>query len=135
MTRSSEVVVSAQVVLASATSASVQHGDAITAENVQAYAPSAQAVDLIPKTFREFGFVVDAVVGNSFSVTAPTTLFESVFRTHLHVEGDGVVVAESKPGAASYELPLAALPRWTRPYIDAVTFTPPPDFGPTNFGT
>jgi hypothetical protein len=58
------------------------------------------------------------MVGNSFSITAPESTFERVFGTR---------------GAGSLELPLHALPKTLTDHVEAVTFTPPPDFGPTNF--
>lgn len=74
------------------------------------------------------------VVGNSFSITAPADTFRKVFDAQLRYEDKTGVQAMQKDGSSSYELPLNELPRAVTRQIEAVTFTPPPEFGPTNFG-
>lgn len=129
-----EEVLSAQVVLKPASGKSLQGTDVITAKNIQEYAPSAQAIAQVPAIFQALGFEVSAVVGNSFSITAPASTFEQVFHTQLRRQDKGTVQVVSEAGVNNYELPLAALPQSVTPLIAAITFTPPPDFGPTNFG-
>jgi hypothetical protein len=71
--------------------------------------------------FREAGFKLGPYVGISFSISGPTQLFERFFRTRL-------------AALKSYELPLNSLPKEVASMIEAVTFTPPPDFGPSGSG-
>jgi hypothetical protein len=134
MPQRKQELISAQVVLKPASGKSLQGTDVITAKNVQEYAPSPQAAARVPAAFQALGFEVSPVVGNSFSITAPSSTFEKVFHTQVRRQANEAVQAESDGGVASYELPLNALPQSITPLIETVTFTPPPDFGPSNFG-
>jgi hypothetical protein len=89
----------------------------VTAETIGEYLPSPEAVAAAQAAFAALGFEASAAVGPSFSITALRSRFEQVFGT-----ADGL------------ELPLDRLPADVRPLVQAVTFTPPPDFGPTEFG-
>ncbi|MBM4258599.1 MAG: hypothetical protein FJ147_22205 [Deltaproteobacteria bacterium] len=125
-------VVSAQVVLRAASGKSIRSQEPITAHNIQDYLPSREAVSTATKMFAGAGFEVGAMVANSFSLTAPVAVFEPVFKTHLRLEG-GTVKAVRSPGDIGLELPLSALDHTLATYIEAVTFSPPLDFGPTNW--
>jgi hypothetical protein len=72
------------------------------------------------------GFEVGNFVGNSLSITGPARLFETIFHTKLQEDGKSGL----KFGGNSYELPKEKIPSALRAEIAAVTFTPPPDFGP-----
>ncbi len=125
---------SAQVVLRSASGRAFDPGAAITAENVKDYLPSPSTIAGAQRGFAEAGFEVSNVVGNSFSITAPASTFEKVFKVTLRSrEGKGVMAIPKGSDAESYELPLGALREELARYVEAVTFTPPPDFGPTSY--
>ncbi len=125
--------VSAQIVLAAADGARPGPHTRITTGNIHEWTPSAETVARVSGDMRALGFVVGPCVGNSFSITGPARLFESSFRTRLRETGaGGVQFAEDGDQLAAEKIPSAL-----RAQIAAVTFTPPPDFGPAatgNFG-
>lgn len=132
MTPGENEVVSAQVVLRSAGGPRLPHG--VTAENVRNLAPPPGAVALARKAFEENGFSVTSVVGNSFSITGPVQLFQDRLHTRIERESaTGALKATHPDGSVACELPTGALPSEVRSIIETVTFTPPPDFGPSNF--
>jgi len=88
----------------------------ITVETIQEYLPSEEAVAATQRAFEDLGFEVSPAVGPSFSITAPRSRFMAVFDT-----------------TDTLELPLDRLPADAREHVQAVTFTPPPDFGPTEY--
>jgi hypothetical protein len=93
----------------------------ITAATLAANQPPKDAVEAAQKLFREAGFELGPYVGISFSIAGSRSLFESFFRTRLDK-------------LKGHELPLDALPKEVAAVIEAVTFTPPPDFGPSGSG-
>jgi hypothetical protein len=126
-------IISAQVVLRSATGKSPDGSSMITTQTIRDFLPSAEAVARATEAFAAWGFDVGSVQGNSFSISAPVGTFERVFNVHLRRQQGGSVEAVKADGSGSYEVPLEALPKPLTDLIVAVTFTPPPDFGPTNF--
>ena len=72
------------------------------------------------------GFTTSAPAGISFSVTGARSLFEKTF----HVEFDE---KSNRPGLEVLELPMPDLPAGLQDAVDAVTFSAPPDFGPTSY--
>jgi len=126
-------LLSAQVVLKSATGKAFDGQTAITAENIAEYSPSQDTVAAAAAGFSEAGFEVGNMVGNSFSITGPKSTFEKFFEIKLQVEDSGEVKLASKDGGGGYELPLNALPRNLSQLIHAVTFSPPPEFGPSSY--
>ena len=127
-------LISAQVVLKSASGKSFDGKTAITSENIDDYAPSQDSVAAAAAGFREAGFDVGNMVGNSFSITALKSTFEKFFKIKLQVEERGdVKVAAAKGNTKGHELPLKALPRNLSQLVSAVTFSPPPDFGPSSY--
>jgi hypothetical protein len=125
---SDDRLLSAQVVLRGAGGKRPHGGAVITAENVHEYAPPPEAAAAVRRLLTEAGFDLGPVVGNSFSVTAPASVFRQVFRIELREDDRGVRTAGGK-----YELPRRGLPPPLSNWVEAVTFSPPPDFGPTNF--
>jgi hypothetical protein len=123
-------VISAQVVLRSASGKVPDSATGIVAKTIKEYAPSAEAVHIVRQGFAAAGFQVGPLVGNSFSITAPLSTFESVFHTQIRRRGDGGIEAVQADGSGTYELPLDALSPAIRQHLAAVTFTPPPAFGP-----
>ncbi len=84
--------------------------------------------------FAALGFDAGTLVANSFAISAPVRVFESVFGMRLRAtERGGVEVAPHGGHGPSLELPLDALPPPLRRLLDTVTFTAPPDFGPTSW--
>lgn len=128
-----EQVVSAQVILRSASGKVISSETIITAETIKDYVPAVEAVTRATAAFAAAGFEVGPMVGISFAITAPVSLFEQQFQTQLRLAEAGGVEAVKADGSGSYELPLAALPSSLANLVTAVAFSPPPDFGPTNY--
>jgi hypothetical protein len=102
--------------------------ESITSENLESFLPDAQRASQTRARFESLGFEVGALVGNSFSISAPAKKFEQHFQTKiLHTNQH----ASLEDG--SLELPVAGLPDEMKVNIDAVSFSKPPDFGPGNF--
>jgi hypothetical protein len=132
MTQKNQEVISAQVILRSASGKSLDPQTPITSSNISEYIPSATTVAAARSAFTNAGFDVGNVVGNSMSITAPVITFESFFKTQVrHEQGKGMVATVN--GMASQELPVRNVPSELVNLVEAVTFTPPPDFGPTNW--
>jgi len=110
---------------------------AITAANIKDFTPSPATAEKVRQAFQAAGFDVGAIVGNSFSITATLKVFEKEFKTRLSRTERGAIqtvkTAKTKDKAEDYELPLAHLPPDITADVVAVTFTPPPDFGPVSF--
>jgi hypothetical protein len=127
-------LMSALVVLRSASGKAPGGATAVTAENVREYLPAASSADEARRAFAAAGFEVTEVVGNSFSITAPASVFEKAFKVKLRrEEGKGVTAQADADADAGYEIPANKLPASLARHVAAVTFTPPPDFGPTNY--
>jgi subtilase family serine protease len=123
-------VVSAEVVFAPASGAALENA-AITAANVKAFAPAPEAVEAARRYFTQAGFQTSSLSGISFTISAPQSVFETTFGVKL---AGGKKSASKKASAASkapVELPLARLPASVSKGIKAVTFSRPPDYGPT----
>jgi hypothetical protein len=134
MASKKEYLVSAQAVLKSASGRSFDGHTAITAESIADYSPSPDTVAAAAAGFSEAGFEVGNMVGNSFSITAPKSTFEKLFKIKLQAEDRGdVKVAAAKGATEGYELPVKALPQKLSQFVSAVTFSPPPDFGPSSY--
>jgi hypothetical protein len=118
-------IVSAQAVLASAGGKRPGPETRITSENIRAWEPSAEAIARVSSALRGMGFEVGECVGNSMSITGSVRLFESSFDTKLQEAGRSVKFAEQ-----GYELAQDKIPAALRGDIAAITFSPPPDFGP-----
>ena len=134
MTSKNTPLVSAQVVLKSASGKSIDGETAITSENIADYSPSSDSLTAATAAFSEAGFVVGNLVGNSFSITASKSTFEKFFKAKLKAEDRGDVKVFAARGATEgYELPLDSLPQKLAQHVSAVTFSPPPDFGPSSY--
>jgi hypothetical protein len=120
-----EKIVSAQVVLAAAGGMRPGPQTRITSENIHDWAPSAESIVRVSGALRGMGFEVGECVGNSFSITGVVRLFESCFHTKLREARGGVQFADDGDELAAEKIPFAL-----RTQIAAITFTPPPDFGP-----
>ena len=127
-------VLSAQVVLRGHGGASPSGDAVITAQTIDDFRPDADAARAIAHEFAARGFEVGSLVGNSFSITGPANLFERTFGAKLRKSKRAGMQVQSEGAVLGEELPLTRLDPSARDWIAAVTFTPPPDFGPTNFG-
>src|SRR5688500_10241698 len=108
---SKQQVVSAQVVLRPGSGKSIRGNVAITSENLKDYLPSLRIAAMVEQAFDAYGFAVGSLVGNSFSITAPVDVFERVFKTRLHLDERGAILATGPNKTASLEIPLSALPK------------------------
>ena len=125
-------MISAQVILRPASGKSVTGQDAITSENIRDFMPSTETFTAAAQGFQSAGFDVSAEGPTGFSITAPAATFEKVFKTRLRSD-DGGVRSVKKDESEDFELSLRSLPRELSRYVEAISFTPPPDFGPTSF--
>ncbi len=120
-------IVSAQVLLATA---EPLNASKLTAQEIHRVIPPTSIVEKVQADFAEAGFEVGKMVGLSFSITAPVRVFERIFKTKLSRDARGGIIIS--PGGAEL-LPLSKLSLALAQNIEAVTFTSPPDYGPTNF--
>lgn len=112
-----------------------RHGDAlsgpITAATLERHRPDPQATAAVQEHFRSLGFTVGEVAGISCTITAPRTRFRQAFGVPLHLDRDeNGHLTHVTVDDGGRELPLDRLPHAIAEHIAAVTFTPPPDFGP-----
>jgi len=133
MTLREDEVVSAQAVLRPVSGRQIDLETLITAENVSQYEPSQETVEEASRVFRSLGFEVGSMVGISFSITAPVRIFMDIFKVHLRWTNRGGIECLSDDGVGRLELPITNLTEDLTRHLHAVTFTPPPDFGPTNY--
>lgn len=122
-------IISAQVVMRSASPS--DDDPLITSANVAEAAPPPEAVDTVRYFCADAGFAIGPFVGISFSIAGPASLFETVFGERPRLEERASV--QQAMTAAGDELSLDRLPPEVGRWVRAVTFTPPPDFGPTGF--
>lgn len=133
MTSKKAELVSAQVALRAASGKSFRN-QSVTSENIAEYLPATETVEHAKSRFKELGFEVANIFGNSFSITAPASTFEKVFKVKLQRADSGGLQAMAVGGGdADYELPRSALPTDLKEAVEVVTFSPPPDFGPTSY--
>jgi hypothetical protein len=105
----------------------------ITSDVVRSYMPSRTDVEAATSFFAKQGFDVDDVVAISFSITGPRSLFEKLFSQKLEIERRrGGEPRSVRIDSGALEFNLSALPQNISRKLQAVTFTPPPDFGPGN---
>lgn len=129
----SDQIVSAQVLLRAASGKRPDARALITADTINEWMPSAESVVRVSQVFRTLGYEVGELVGNSLSITAPVRLFESLFHTRLKQSKDSGIQFATPGRSPDYELATEKIPADLKELIVAVTFTPPPDFGPSGF--
>lgn len=127
------LIISAQVILKPRSGKVIGLDVPITSQNIREFLPSPEAVSQASQMFQEIGFEVGKPVATSFSITGPVSLFELTFQTILQMNRKKGVQALGSSGIASYELPLHHLPPRLLQLVQSVIFTPPPDFGPSNY--
>jgi len=122
---------SALVVLRPAGGRTLAGDEAITAESVAEFLPEPAAAERVRAYFRDQGYDVGPLVAASFSITGPRSRFEETF-------GAGPALAQAERVALGQgdgdatELALESLPPEVAGAVEAVTFTRPPEFGPTS---
>jgi hypothetical protein len=107
---------SALVVLRPAGGRALTGDEVITSETVAEFLPAPDDAERVRAYFRDLGYDVGPLVAMSFSITGPGPRFEETFGAQPDVG----------------ELPLDRLPPEVSGAVQAVTFPPPPDFGPTS---
>jgi hypothetical protein len=118
-TAEDDAPVSAQVILRPKGGIAL-NAASVTAANIREILPEPEKVENVSRWFANKGFDVGAAYGTSFSITAPKSTFERVFETELDKHD-------------SLALPLEPLSNDVAEEVEEVTFTPPPDFGPTSY--
>jgi hypothetical protein len=121
-------ILSAQVILRSASGQSPIESRAITAENIDRFVPPPGIAAWVATTFQSLGFDTGPLVGISFSITGSVRLFRKVFGATLCQTDDEGVACLYPSGATGMELPLERLEPKMLQAIHAVTFTPPDQF-------
>ena len=122
-------VISAQVLLQSASGKKLGANTLITAENIEDFSPPTDAYPVVSNLFRSKDFEVGPLVGPTFSITASVNKFEALFKVDLQRgEKDAIECV-----GGGLEILLDNLPADARKIIQTVTFSEPPDFGPTEF--
>jgi hypothetical protein len=76
--------------------------------------------------FSNAGFETDPVVGTSFAIVGPLSMFERVFGERPEPTAEGGWSASAQEDRL--ELSLARLPTEVGTAVEAVTFSPPPAF-------
>lgn len=125
--------ISAQVLLRSATGATIDGNTIITSENISRYTPAPATAQAATKFFKDSGFEVTPLVGIGFTISGTVEHFSQFFHTSLNVDRSGGIKAVVNAQTTKAELPLTSLPKSTLDLVTSVTFSSPPDFGPTNF--
>jgi subtilase family serine protease len=133
MALSKKQVISAQVVLRSASGKAFDGHTPITSETIDEFRPSTETVEETTSAFTSAGFDIGAMVGISFSITGSVVTFEKVFETKLTYHNKKGIQAMLTDGSFSSELPLTEIAESIASLIVTVTFMPPPDFGPNEF--
>lgn len=100
---------------------------------IKDYLPSPESFDEAKRFFASSGFEAGTAIGNSFSIAASVSTFEHFFKVRLSPQDKSGIRAVLKNGSSVIELPLNVLPGKIKGMIMSVTFTPLPDFGPTDF--
>lgn len=121
-------ILSAQVILRSASGRSPNETGAITSKNIDMFVPQPEVAALVAATFQSLDFATGPLVGISFSITGSAGRFEKVFGVTLCRTDDEGVACLGPDGAADLELPLDRLGPEIVQAIHAVTFTPPAHF-------
>lgn len=126
-------IVSAQIILPSLSGAKIGSDTSITAENVEQFTPSAEAISKSTSYFREKGFEVGNCYGISFSITGAAALFEEVLNVKVVIGDNNIASFTTSDGSKITTLEGDALKSLPDGLIDSITFPEPLDFGPGNY--
>ena len=122
-------IISADVLLRSAAGLTIGSETRISAENLEQFVPPPDAYPVVSDIFRWLGFDVGPMTGISFSITAAVASFENIFKVSLRSNPAGGIETDD----GELELDPAALPAKAVHLIQAIAFSEPPDFGPSDF--
>ena len=128
-----EQIISAEVLLVSATGIKIDDNTLITSENIENYRPAAGTIQKVSQYFQHNGFEVTPLVGISLTIYASARHFSEFFNISLIADKASGIKAVLDSNTTSSELPLNSIEGSIKDLIITVTFVPPPDFGPTNF--
>lgn len=126
-------IISAQVILFGKDNKPADGRTIITSKNIISFIPEEERVSELSTIFSKNGFKVSSLFGISFSITATADKFEVFFGARLYKEKNrtpGFIFKRKKIGT---ELKNELLPDEIKKYVQAVVFTRPPDFGPTDW--
>lgn len=131
--KSSEEIITAHVLMKAPNGTLITYDTILTSQNIQRYTP--RSVDLASATneFETLGFKTGPVSGLSFAISGPSKVFEKVFHVRLQTDKTHGTTVIGQGESPQYELPLVNIPRSLARLLSAVTFMPPPEFGPTNY--
>lgn len=125
-------VVSAMVIMRSASGIVPDPNIEITEKNIHLFAPDTAAARRMATAFQALGFDVGPLVGISFSITAPARQFIKVFQTDLTQVDDGSIHAEKNGNRDDLELPINNLGNTITENVYRITFTPAADLNSTS---
>jgi len=91
---------------------------------------SAADATAVMEEFKRAGFEVGPLFGNSFSITAEASKFESYFNATLELSSREAITVRTKENSIRSDLPLDSVSEGVRDKITAIVFSRPPDFGP-----
>jgi hypothetical protein len=132
MKESSQIPISAQVVVLGRNRRKMEGHIEITSENVSQYSPDEKTINDLTRIFRDSGFDTGSAIGISLSITASRQVFEKFLEVGIYNEEDGYgFMLEGKK--AGIELKNEFLPEIIRDRVESITFSSPPDFGPGNW--
>jgi hypothetical protein len=120
-------LISAQVIL-KAKSGLMPQAESMTAENLEDFMPDESLASQTRAHFENLGFEVGELIGNSFSISAPRKIFEQHFKARIQNTKQHASLNDG-----NLELPISALPDEIRESVNAISFSTPPAFGPSNF--
>lgn len=123
-------VISAQVLLRSASGKKITGETVITSKNIGDFTPSSDTVAKATDALTKLGFDAGQMVGVSLSITAPASTFEKVFGVQLRQSERGGIQVLGDDGLPHNEIPRAAWPKAIARLAVAVTFVPPPEYHP-----
>lgn len=104
---------------------------AITAENIHRYAPSDRVVSIVRAYFENAGFETSGPDGISIAINGSVQLFERFFQSTIYQNEQGYYSIHPEADGDDFELPTRVLGAAVADLVQAITFSPPMDFGPT----
>jgi hypothetical protein len=122
-------IISADVLLRSASGLAIGSETRINTENLDRFVPPPDAYPVVADIFLSLGFDVGPMTGMSFSITAAVGTFEAVFKIPLRSNPSGGIETDG----GKLELDPSPLPAKAVHLIQVVAFSEPPDFGPSDY--
>ena len=120
----------AEVLIQSASGKSVEPDSEITADTLHLYTPSEKDVNIVRSHFENSGFQTTALVGISIGINGPAQLFEQFFETTIYQNEQGYFSTHPENEVRNFDLPADVLSNAVADLVQAITFSPPIEFGP-----